>query len=88
MGDMGEVFNAMRKAAQDKRAANREQSAKMLQDAGIPFDSHNHGAHLIVDGRYDFWPGTGLWIERSTKKDGRGVHSLMKHVKQTTEAAP
>jgi hypothetical protein len=57
--DMGEMFNDWRKAKQEKRASNRDASAQLLMAAGIGFESRNDGAHLIVAGRYDFWPGTG-----------------------------
>lgn len=82
MGDMGEVFNAMREAGKKKRARNRENSAALLEEAGIKFESKNLGAHLIVEGRYDFWPGTGLWIKRGTKRKRRGVHKLIEQIKR------
>ena len=77
MGDMGELFNAYRKDRQEKRASNRASSAQLLREAGIDFVEKNHGAHLIVQERYDFWPGTGLWIERGTTKKQRGVKGLI-----------
>lgn len=76
---MGEVFNAMRAASQAKRANNREHSAQQLREAGIAFTAHNGGAHLVVaGGRFDTWPGTGLWKERSgQRRRGRGVRNLI-----------
>jgi len=76
-GDTGEFWNDVRKARQEKRADNREQSRKLLLEAGIPFQERNNGAHLIVADRFDFWPGTGKWIERGTKRYRRGVFSLI-----------
>jgi len=58
-----------------KRAHNREASVGVLVGASIAFELNNGGAHLIVShtGRVvDFWPGTGLWIARGIKADGRG----------------
>lgn len=81
MGDMSDTFTAMRKEGQAKRASNRESSAKLLQDAGIPFERKNGGAHLIVAGRYDFWPGTGVWIVREDGTKSRGVRKLIARVK-------
>lgn len=80
MGDMGDDFRAMRKASQDKRARNREYSAKALTGAGIRYESKNGGAHLIVrhEGRTaDFWPGTGKYSIRGGKQ-GRGVFNLIR----------
>lgn len=82
MGDVGETFNAMKKAGQEKRASNREQSPQLLEAAGIPFEVKNMGAHLIVEGNdcyIDFWPGTGRWISRKGER-GFGVRNLIKHI--------
>ena len=82
MGDMAEVFNAMRDASKDKRARNREWSTKRLADLGIPFEEKNLGAHLIVMGRIDFWPGTGKWIDRKApSKRTRGIDSLLNYIR-------
>lgn len=85
MGDMGDYWHdvrpAMVKESQQRRASNRERSAALLQFNGIPFESKNGGAHLIVYSQkatYDFWPGTGLWQERGSTATGRGVRSLVK----------
>ena len=78
MGDMGEVFNAMKEASKEKRASNRASSATILDQAGIPYESKNVGAHLIVDGCIDFWPGTGKFIVRKTNKKGRGVRNMIR----------
>ncbi len=86
MGDMGDFWRdvkpEMQARSKEKRANNREQSAKLLSDAGIVFSSNNNGAHLIVEGRdcfVDFWPGTGKWITRN-KEAGFGVRNLIKHI--------
>jgi hypothetical protein len=80
--DIGDVWRAHRQASQDKRASNREESARLLAIAGITFSSKNSGAHLVVTAglkTIDFWPGTGLWQERGAKKGRRGVQSLIQH---------
>lgn len=88
MSDMGEIFNEVRAMRQEKRAANRESSADLLLQAGIPYKKANGGAHLIVrpvaGTLIDFWPGTGLWIQRGNSKRHRGVRSLIKHCKVGT----
>lgn len=81
MSDMAETFNAMREHSKEKRASNRDRSTEILVLAGIPFVSKNNGAHLVVAERYDFWPGTGLWIERGTSKKHRGIRSLVQRIK-------
>lgn len=83
MGDMGELFKDLKDESKQRRANHREQSPKLLEDAGIGFESKNLGAHLIVESTkclIDFWPGTGKWISRKGKH-GRGVFNLIKHIK-------
>jgi hypothetical protein len=76
-----EDWRAWDKAKQEKRAKNRDDSARLLREAGIPFTPMNDGAHLIVtlNGHfYDFWPGTGLWKMRGSTQKHRGVWKLLK----------
>ncbi len=84
MGDVGDIFSAMKKAGQDKRASNREKSPQMLEASGILFEIKNKGAHLVVEGDQcyiDFWPGTGKWKSRNGK-EGFGVRNLINHIIQ------
>lgn len=65
----------------ERRAANRESSAQILDRCGVSFESKNSGAHLIVthgERVADFWPGTGKYIPRKFGRPGRGVFNLMK----------
>lgn len=78
MGDMGDEFRAWGKLRQDKRAQNRGTSANALTAAGVAFVSKNDGAHLIVEGSWDFWPGTGLYRSRTLPTQGRGVNNLLR----------
>ena len=87
MSDMADDFNAMRQESQERRARNREESAKILTDAGVQFLSRNGGAHLIVEHEgkiVHFWPGTGKWkVLRGPgyTQDGRGVFTLLNWLK-------
>lgn len=78
-----ELYRAMHRESQDRRARNREYAPGALEAAGLPFTSHNDGVHLIVDERYDFWPGTGKWVRRGSRDapSGRGIFNLIKHAK-------
>ena len=79
MSDMGEIFDGLKKHNKAKKRNNLEASTKMLEDEGIPLIKKNGGVHLIVgDGAFDFWPSTGLFINRETQKQGRGVKNLIK----------
>jgi len=83
MGDMGDVFRALSEYNKCKRTSNTEKSTKILMQNNIKYVSNNNGVHLIVTGKnglYDYWPSTGLFIDRQTKKRRRGVFNLLKEV--------
>jgi len=84
--EASELWRAWHQLRAAKRAANRDASTLMLKNAGIPFESKNDGAHLIVAGRYDFWPGTGLWQARGERTKQRGVHRLIARISATVPA--
>jgi hypothetical protein len=78
------IWRALREAGQEKRAANRANAVKLLMAAQIQFVSKNEGAHLIVDhGRFDCWPGTGLYRRRGRKDKRRGINRLIAEIKGT-----
>ena len=86
MGDMAQAFREQREYSKKKRAQNREYAVKYLERNDIPFSSKNGGAHLIVEGPtcfIDYWPGTGKWIPRDTKKQGFGLRGLIDHIRGT-----
>ena len=83
MSDEAEFWKGLRQVGQTKRANNREASRTLLEEAGVQFEVRNEGAHLVVHAKgavFDFWPGTGLWIERPAARRGRGVHALIQLV--------
>lgn len=82
MGDMGEFWNDVRSVYAAKRKQNTETSTDILLKNNIKFESKNNGVHLIVEDRFDFWPATGLFIERKTNRKCRGVFNLLKLLNQ------
>lgn len=80
MGDMGDIYRMMKEDSKERKTNNFEKSTKLLQNKGIEFESKNGGYHLIVEQEYDFYPSTGLFICRKTKKKGRGVRNLLKKI--------
>lgn len=88
MGDMAEVWEGYAERSRIKRESNRANSAKTLQTFGIPFTTHNYGAHLIIkcaEQTIDFWPGTGKWIIRGGPDGKRGVMKLVKYYQAQTK---
>lgn len=66
-----------------KRAYNREESPKRLNENGIKFESKHNGGFLYVYPGIWFWPGTGLWRVPGSTISGRGVYSLIRYIKRT-----
>lgn len=79
MADMADTFRVLREESKARRLNNRERSAQRLTDLHIPFVVKNDGAHIIVKG-VDFWPGTGLWQDRTLPATGRGIRTLLLHL--------
>tara|TARA_R110000868_G_scaffold104700_1_gene288608 strand:- start:2002 stop:2259 length:258 start_codon:yes stop_codon:yes gene_type:complete len=77
MSEIEELFSALREESRIKKLSNLEQSTNILKEKNINFVSKNNGIHLIV-GNFDFYPSTGKFINRITKKDGRGIFNLIK----------
>lgn len=82
--DMGEMFNEHKRQQKLRRESNRHTSAELLTVRGVPYESKNLGAHLVLQRgphRIDFWPGTGLWHYHTPKGKTlkrRGVFRLLK----------
>lgn len=70
-------WHAYKKQRAAKKFRNKETSTFMLKHAGVVFESKNNGSHLVIENRIDFWPGTGLWIERNTGTRRRGITHLL-----------
>jgi hypothetical protein len=88
MSEQVDIWRGMKDELKAKRATNREKSAAQLSKNGIPYTSHNSGAHLIVvagDKTIDFWPGRGLWIVRGDPKRHGGVFNLIDYCKERTK---
>lgn len=78
----GDLWRDVREESQQRRGRNRAHGEHLLRHRGVPFVSHSNGVHLVVAERFDYWPGTGLWIERSTGKRGRGIRNLLSEVER------
>ena len=82
MSEMGELYRQIREKRQKKRRQNLEYSTEKLKQLNIEFESKNNGVHLVIKSEpvIDFYPSTGLWIERETKHSKRGILSLLRHL--------
>ena len=64
---------------------NEKSSLRVLQDQGYCIDVRNGGTHLIVATRFDFWPGTGKYMDRLSGTQGRGVFNLLQELTKLVE---
>ena len=76
-------WKEIKKHRQEKKEKNRQYSTAWLTEKKIPFKSLNGGYMLRIVNKdiYDFWPNTGLFLNRRTKERGRGLRNLYKDIK-------
>ena len=73
---------AWREQKQRERAGFRARAPQLLNEAGIPFESRNNGAHLMVGTEVvHYWPGTGNWHDPATGRRGNGIRTLLSHMR-------
>ena len=83
MSYSAEDFKLLRAESRVLRAIKRKSGPERLVKEGIPFDSNNDGAHLVVHRQgytIDYWPGTDRWNIRGGAKKF-GLEALVKYVK-------
>ncbi|MBD3260257.1 MAG: hypothetical protein GF334_01045 [Candidatus Altiarchaeales archaeon] len=87
MGEEVEILKLLKDhnhaEGRQRKQHNKESSTEILTKSGVNFTARNNGTHLIVEegGKIvDYWPSTGLFIDRADKKRRRGVFRLLKHV--------
>lgn len=83
INEVSEMWRDYREARQEKKRENLKFSTDLLDRHSIKYVSHNHGIHLVIEGRngpIDFWPSTGLYIERKTKRKLRGIVRLLREI--------
>ena len=63
----------------EKRWKNFKQSLGILDSRKIPYRiMDEHTGHVRVDDRFEFYPTTGVFINKQTREKGRGVFELIK----------
>lgn len=73
MGDMGDLFNDLREHKKEKKMKNLIYAETVLKD----YEHRRVDEYLFNIGDFDFWPSTGLFRNRVTKKKGRGINNLL-----------
>lgn len=86
MGDMGDYWRDV-KAHKKERAehykANAENAIAQVAKVAKTMQNYNkQNNQWLIDGRVDWWPTSGTWIDRPTKIRGRGYYSLNRFLKE------
>jgi hypothetical protein len=89
MGDVGDFFKDtegyFKERNVERKSNNLRKALSLLKQHGVSFESKNSGIHLIVAETYDYWPTTEKFIERNTKKKGRGIFNLLKRLSSNNQ---
>lgn len=87
MGDMGEYWRDVKPYLKERRQQHIEKMGKSgnknVEALGYPFEhfDNNHQFAIKTDkGIVDYWATTGTWIFRKSRKRGKGLYSLRKHL--------
>lgn len=83
MGEIGEYWRDMKEARREKRAEfeasvgmpTEKFYAQQVSDAGFKIVQLSEHHYRVGD--FDFWPSTGKFMNRKTKRLGRGVSRLL-----------
>lgn len=71
MGDMGEIFNAMKADKKERHARWHTENRAAIDASGIPYDDKGEALLFRFSTvKADFYPSTGRW--RSNNKTMRG----------------
>lgn len=79
MGDMADYYNDFRQFKKEKKQNNCLKSLEILDRHRIEYKKLSDTHYRISD--FDFWPSTGLFVDRKNAKRGRGVMNLLSKVK-------
>lgn len=70
-------FKALRDHTRNEKRERLKANTAELERRKIPFTAKNGGVHIIIADRWDFWPSTGKWFDRTRMKRGHGLQSLL-----------
>ena len=81
VGDMREVFDAMKASAKERKQSNMKKNMDILNAAGIDYEVHNKGYQLNVKTYTQhvvaFYPSTNKWVGKHGKVYYGDAHALL-----------
>ncbi|HEA4129432.1 hypothetical protein [Enterococcus faecium] len=89
MGDMSEYWKDIKPHLKERRKQHVRKmgnsATKNIETLGFEFTHYPNNHQFAINthnGIIDYWGTTGTWIERKTKKRGKGIRSLRKYINQ------
>lgn len=75
-----ELYKFLRDHARCEKRDRLKANTAELERRKIPFAAKNDGVHLIIADRWDFWPSTGKWFDRTRMKRGHDLQPLLSSI--------
>lgn len=83
MSDLGDAFKEYRAMRKVKKIKTIHASLDILDRNEIDYKIlSKNGPHILVE-EFDYWASTGLFINRKTKKRGRGIFNLLRIINES-----
>lgn len=87
MGEMAEYWKDVKPYLKERRTQHvkrmGDSATKNIKALGFEFKHYPNNHKFAINtpkGMIDYWGTTGTWIDRKTKRRGKGLHSLRKYV--------
>jgi len=71
----GEIWDEIHEEERTKKESNLKNSIAILESKGIKYQKFSDYHYRIKN--FDFWPSTGKFYNKISKKYGRGVFNLI-----------
>lgn len=86
MSEIGDVWDAIRTNVQEEKRARVAAAPARLTEAGLRFVVFDgDGQHIRVEDVWDFWPSTGLFMRRGSRRRMHGIEKLIHIIKGKPE---
>jgi len=89
MGDMGEYWRDVKPMLKERREKHVERMGtsanRNIEKLGYPYTHYESNHQFAIEtnkGIIDYWGTTGTWIDRKTKKRGKGLRGLRKYLEE------
>lgn len=89
MGDMADYWKDVKPFLKERRQSHVERMGgaanKNIAKLGYPYTHYPSNHQFAIEtnkGVIDYWGTTGTWIDRQSRKRGKGLHSLRNHLEE------